>query len=164
MARDGRPSAAHDVGPETAPASALLPPEPPSLVFSKKLAGLGSEPPRAAPAPLARGGGGRVGGGGRDGGAAPATEKKPRSRVQIWALRAVAFFALGALLAGGFEMYKRNRATKIRALTAQASIALHGGGPVGVAEAEAALAKARSVDPKSRIVATSRSCACCSSP
>lgn len=143
------PPASREAGPVTAPASALLPPEPPSLELPGVAQGDGGDARdvrRSRPGAEA---------GKAAAGASAAPARKPLSRVQMWAVRAAVFFTLGALLALGFEMYKRNRATKIRALTAQASIALHKGGPGGVSDAEAALAAARNVDPKSRLVASS---------
>jgi tetratricopeptide (TPR) repeat protein len=141
--------------PPTAPPSALLPPEPPSLqVPSKLLLGGGLKPPASVLDQPSRG----------EPGAAPAAEakapavaaakkKKPRSRLQSVLLRAAAALAVAAVLAGGAQLYKRNRSTKIRTFTAQAAIALHAGGPRGVADAEAALASARRIDAKSRVIA-----------
>ena len=145
---------ARDVAPDTAPASALLPPEPPSLQIPSRLllGGSAAEARAALEATSDAGPHARQSAPGRA--PAPPAEKKQRSRVQLWVLRGLAFMALGMVLGGAFEMYKRNRATKIRALAAQASVALHNGGPAGVADAEAALASARSIDPKSRLVAS----------
>ena len=136
---------------EVVPPSVALPPEPPSLqVPSALLLGHREAPPApAAEAPKAEARASRA--------AAPAPAKAPparqRSRLQTVVLRAVAGVAIMAVLLGAFELYKRNRATKIRAFSAQASTALEVGGPRGVADAEAALASARRIDPKNRNVA-----------
>ncbi|MEZ4310096.1 MAG: hypothetical protein R3F14_18810 [Polyangiaceae bacterium] len=138
--------ASHEPGPMTAPPSALLPPEPPSLQVPSALfttgqkldpAVLDEEPPRPSSAPAS---------------APRPPPPKKLSRLQVVGLRLAAAVAIAAVLAGGFELYKRNRTTKIRAFAAEAAVALHGGGPRGVADAEAALAAAQRINPKSRAV------------
>ncbi len=128
---------------DAAPPSAMLPPEPPSLQIPSAL--LLDRSPEAVPPAAAAAPGGAA--------AAKAPPKKQRSRLQVVLLRALAAAAVVAVLAGSFQLYKRNRATKIRAFSAQASTALQVGGPRGVADAEAALSGARRIDPRNRGVA-----------
>lgn len=127
-----------------APREAAFPPEPPSLQIPSALLVGSSSLEASAPATAAN-----------NEAVAPkkAQPSKPPSRLQSVLLRALAALAVVAVLAGGFELYKRNRATKIRAFSAQAATALQAGGPRGVADAEAALASARRIDPKSRALA-----------
>ncbi|MBK8258907.1 MAG: hypothetical protein IPK82_40390 [Polyangiaceae bacterium] len=125
---------------QSAPGSVLLPPEPPSLqIPSALLRGTDAaiESPADAPAP-----------------AAPTkVAPRPTPRWQRVAVRALMGLLVVAAVFGGFQLYKRNRATKIRAAAAHAAVALQSGGPRGVGDAEAALAGARKIDPKSRAIA-----------
>jgi len=145
--------------PMTAPPSALLPPEPPSLqVPTKMLLGGGLRPPDKEASARAASAGGRSPDAAEtdkdpSAPAVAAPKKKPRSRLQTIGLRAIAALLLVGVLAGGFELYKRNRSTRVRTFAAQAAIAMHAGGPRGVADAEAALASAKKIDAKNRSVA-----------